>query len=99
MLVLIILWEQILPLYVWEWKFIVLKRGLQRWLSIVKEPQGTKTHFFLLELFSFNITGENMTMFPPHLPNCIISIKSGVEHWVQWKLCKANTGLPWWLRG
>ena len=38
-------------------------------------------------------------MFPPHIPNCIISIKSGVEHWVQWKLFKANTGLPWWLRG
>ena len=30
-------------------------------------------------------------MCPPHLPNCIISIKSGIEHWVQWKLCKANT--------
>ena len=34
-----------------------LKRGLQSWLSIVKEPQGNKTHFFLLEAFSFNITG------------------------------------------
>ena len=31
-------------------------------------------------------------MFPPHLPKCIISIKSGIEHWVQWKLWKANTG-------
>ena len=25
-----------------------LKRGLQSWLSIVKEPEGTKTHFFFL---------------------------------------------------
>ena len=31
-------------------------------------------------------------MFLPHLLNCIISIKSGLEHWLQWKLCKANTG-------
>ena len=31
-------------------------------------------------------------MFPPQLPKCIISIKSGIEHWVQWKLWKANTG-------
>ena len=69
-----------------------LKRGLQILLSIVKEPQGNKIHFFLLEAFSFNITGENTAMFPPHLPNCIISIKSGIEHWVQWTLCKANTG-------
>lgn len=44
-----------------------LKRGLC-WLSIVKEPQGNKIHFFLLEAFSSNITGENITMFPPHLP-------------------------------
>ena len=76
-----------------------LKRGLQSWLFIVKESQGKKINSFLLEAFSFNITGENMTMFSPHLLNCIISIKSGVEHWVQWKLFKANTGLPWWLRG
>ena len=45
-----------------------LKRGLQSWLSIVKEPQGNKIHFFLLEAFSSTITGENITMFPPHLP-------------------------------
>ena len=31
-------------------------------------------------------------MFLPHLPNCIIPIKSGIEHWVQWKLRKTNTG-------
>ena len=36
---------------------LCLKRGLQSWLSIVKEPQGKKTHFFLLEAFSFTITG------------------------------------------
>ena len=91
MLVLIILWEQILPLYMGVEPHC-LKRGLQSWLSIVKEPQVNKIHFFLLEAFSFNITGENTTMFLPHLLNCIISIKSGLEHWLQWKLCKANTG-------
>ena len=69
-----------------------LKRGLQSWQSIVKEPQGNKTHIFLLEAFSFTITGENTTIFPLHLPNYIISIKSAIEHWVQWKLCKAKTG-------
>ena len=53
-----------------------LKRELQSWLSIVKEPQVNKIHCFLLEAFFFNITGENATMFLPHLPNCIISIKS-----------------------
>ena len=37
-------------------------------LAIVKEPMN-KTHFLKLELFSFNITGESTTMFPPHLPN------------------------------
>ena len=31
-------------------------------------------------------------MFPPHIPNCIVSIKSGIEHWVKSALCKANTG-------
>ena len=31
-------------------------------------------------------------MFLPHLLNRIISIKSGIEHWVQWKLRKTNTG-------
>ena len=46
-----------------------LKRGLQSWLFIVKESQGKKINSFLLEAFSFNITGENTTMFPPHLPN------------------------------
>ena len=69
-----------------------LKRGLQSWLSIVKESQGNKIHFFLLEAFFFNITGENTTVSPCHLPNCVISIKSGLGHWVQWKLCNANTG-------
>ena len=81
-----------LPLYAWGAETYCLKRGLQSWLSIVKEPQVNKIYFFLLEAFSFNITGENTTMFLPHPPNCIISIKSGIEHWVQWKLCKANIG-------
>ena len=30
-------------------------------------------------------------MFLRHLPNYVISIKSGLGHWVQWKLCNANT--------
>ena len=68
-----------------------LKRGLQSWLFIVKESQGKKINSFLLEAFSFNITGENTTMFLRHLPNYVISIKSGLGHWVQWKLCNANT--------
>ena len=72
-----------------------LKRGLQSWLSIVKEPQGNKIHFFLLEAFSFNITGENTTMFLPHLLNCIISIKSGLEHWVQWYYVKLILDVLW----
>ena len=42
-----------------------LKRGLQSWLSIVKEPQGNKIHFFLLEAFSSTITGENITVSTP----------------------------------
>ena len=57
-----------LPLYACGAETHCLKRGLQSWLSIVKEPQGNKIHFFLLEAFSSNITGENITMFPPHLP-------------------------------
>ena len=44
---------------------LCLKRGLQSWLSIVKEPQGNKIHFLLLEAFPFNITGENTTIFHP----------------------------------
>ena len=31
-------------------------------------------------------------MFLPHIPNWIISIKYGLGHWVQWKLCNINTG-------
>ena len=31
-------------------------------------------------------------MFLPHMPNWIISIKYGLGHWVQWKLCNINTG-------
>ena len=71
MLVLIILWEQILLLYVWEWKFIVLKRGLQRWLSIVKEPQGTKTHFFLLETFPLISQEKILLCFHPSYRNVL----------------------------
>ena len=42
-----------------------LKRGLQRWLSIVKEPQGTKTHFFLLEAFPLISQEKILLCFHP----------------------------------
>ena len=70
MLVLIILWEQILPLYMGVEPHC-LKRGLQSWLSIVKEPQGTKTHFFLLETFPLISQEKILLCFHPIYRNVL----------------------------
>ena len=48
-----------------------LKRGLQSWLSIVKELQRNKTHFFLLETFPLISQEKILLCFHPIYPTVL----------------------------
>lgn len=49
-----------------------LKRGIQPWLSKVRDPSSTgEQTFLLLQAFSFAHTENNVTINSPPLPNCV----------------------------
>ena len=76
-----------------DFESICLKTGYQKWLSVVKESNHSKTSFFLLTAFTFLEKKETSSMMnPPDLHDCIAEITYGIENWIQWKLCKGSEG-------
>ena len=72
---------------------ICLKTGYQKWLSVIKESNDSKTSFFLLTALTFLEKEETSSMMnPPDLHDCIAEISHGIENWIQWKLCKGSEG-------